>query len=208
MFHVFICFLCKISDDLNHYCMKQWQRKAKYELTFVDVTDSCSILWPVCLQVVLKNLFISQLTGTFESKAHRKRISGVMGGKNKKWKNRHVSVDVELIAVTSQITKQAFCAKEFSAGVCIPVTVRFLSLLPSPPLLSSLSHPPLQLAPSHLSGMMEWLPCSTPPFPSPVTLHVYPNIHCVCQTGRFPRCPSHCPCLSADAHALTHVHTH
>lgn len=115
------------------------------------------------------------------------------------------SVDVELIAVTSQITKQAFCAKMFSAGVYIPVTAHSLSLLPSPPPFPPSPYSLLLhwLTPSHLSGVMEWLSCATPKFLSPATLHVYPNIHCVCQTGRFLLCLSLCPCLPIDTSTYT-----
>lgn len=112
------------------------------------------------------------------------------------------SADGELIAVTSQITKQALCAREFSAGVCIPVTARFLTLSP----LSSLLPPPPPSPACSLSSIKN--DGVTPLSYSPVTLHVYPNIHRVCQTGRVPRCPSLCPSLSTDTHAFTHMYAH
>lgn len=118
------------------YCVKQSQRK-KHLLTFVNVTDSYLILGPARLQAMMEDLFIRQVTGTFESTAKRKTISRAMLTHTRTRTHAHTyasaSVDVDLIAATSQITKQAFCAKEFSAGVYIPLTARFLSPLPSTP---------------------------------------------------------------------------
>jgi len=134
----------------------------------------------------------SQLSATFESYAQENDQWSDAEKKKKKRKNEHVSLWQSRHSATK---------KKNRGGSISRWQLAFLPLLLSPPPLSS-----LQLAPSHPSGMMEWLPCSTPPFPSPVTLHVYPNIHCVCQTGCFPPCPS-LPSLSVYWHTHSHTHT-